>query len=41
MTQEQDLLFNQRHSLAHVMVQAMQRLLDPALQLGVGPAIDN
>ena len=38
---ENNLLFNQRHSLAHIMVQAIQRLIDPGLELGVGPAIDN
>jgi len=41
MSHEDSLLFRQRHSLAHIMVQAQQRLLDPDLILGVGPAIDN
>jgi len=27
--------------LAHIMVQAIQRLIDPGLELGVGPAIEN
>ncbi len=30
-----------RHSLAHIMAQAVQRLLDPDVKLGIGPAIDN
>ena len=34
-------LEQKRHSLAHIMVQAQQRLIDPDLKLGVGPAIDN
>ncbi len=29
-----------RHSLSHVLAQAVQRSLDPAARLGIGPAID-
>ena len=34
-------LYNHRHSLAHVLAQAVQRSIDPTVQLGTGPAIDN
>lgn len=34
-------LFNQRHSLAHLMAQALQRHIDPAVQLGTWPVVDN
>ncbi len=34
-------LYNIRHSLAHVLAQAIQRSLDPKVQLGTWPAIDN
>jgi threonyl-tRNA synthetase len=34
-------LYNHRHSLAHVLAQAVQRSLDPKVQLGTGPAIEN
>jgi threonyl-tRNA synthetase len=34
-------LYAQRHSLAHVLAQAVQRSVDPAVQLGTGPAVDN
>lgn len=34
-------VFKQRHSLAHILAQALQRYIDPAVQLGIGPAIDN
>ncbi len=30
-----------RHSLAHIMAQAIQRIIDPNVKLGIGPAIDN
>lgn len=30
-----------RHSLAHILAQAVQRSLDPTVQLGTGPAVDN
>lgn len=29
-----------RHSLAHILAQAVQRTLDPYVKLGIGPAID-
>ena len=38
---EDSLLFRQRHSLAHILAQAVQRSLDPSVKLGIGPAIDN
>lgn len=34
-------LYAQRHSLAHVLAQAVQRNVDPAVQLGTGPAVEN
>jgi len=34
-------LYAQRHSLAHVLAQAVQRSVDPAVQLGTGPAVEN
>lgn len=34
-------LSHARHSLAHILAQAVQRSLDPAVQLGTGPAVDN
>lgn len=30
-----------RHSLAHVLAQAVQRSIDPTVQLGTGPAVDD
>lgn len=30
-----------RHSLAHVLAQAVERSVDPAVQLGTGPAVEN
>jgi len=36
-----DQLYCIRHSLSHVLAQAIQRTLDPAVQLGTGPAIDD
>jgi threonyl-tRNA synthetase len=30
-----------RHSLAHIMAQAVQRIIDPNVKLWIGPAIDN
>ena len=37
---EQSLLHNQRHSLSHVLAQAVLRSVDPLAKLGIGPAID-
>lgn len=34
-------LYNLRHSLSHVLAQAVQRSLDPAVQLWTWPAVDN
>lgn len=34
-------LYAQRHSLAHVLAQAVQRTIDPTVQLGTWPAVDN
>lgn len=34
-------LSHARHSLAHILAQAVQRSLDPTVQLGTGPAVDN
>ena len=34
-------LVKPRHSLAHLLAQAIQRTIDPAVQLGTGPAVDN
>ena len=36
-----DSLYNLRHSLSHVLAQAIQRSIDPAVQLGTWPAVDN
>ena len=33
-------LSTQRHSLAHLLAQALQRYIDPTVQLGTGPALD-
>lgn len=33
-------LSTQRHSLAHILAQAIQRAKDPHVQLGIGPSID-
>lgn len=38
---EESALYNQRHSLAHILAQAVQRSMDPSVKLGIGPAIDN
>jgi len=37
---EHSLLYNQRHSLSHVLAQAVLRSVDPIAKLGIGPAID-
>ncbi len=34
-------LYNLRHSLSHVLAQAIQRSIDPAVQLGTWPAVDS
>lgn len=36
-----DHLYCLRHSLSHVLAQAIQRTIDPRVQLGTGPAIDD
>jgi len=36
-----DQLYCIRHSLSHVLAQAIQRTIDPTVQLGTGPAIDD
>ncbi len=36
-----DPLYPRRHSLAHILAQAVQRSIDPTIQLGTGPAIEN
>lgn len=33
-------LYNSRHSLSHILAQAVQRSIDPEAKLGIGPAID-
>lgn len=33
-------ILNQRHSLSHILAQAIQRTIDPMAKLGIGPAID-
>ena len=37
---EHSLLYNQRHSLSHVLAQAVLRSVDPLAKLGIGPSID-
>ena len=37
---DDELLYKQRHSLAHILAQAVQRSLDASVKLGIGPAID-
>ncbi|MEI7563653.1 MAG: hypothetical protein WCJ39_08750 [bacterium] len=39
-THDDELLYKQRHSLAHILAQAIQRTIDPSAKLGIGPAID-
>ncbi len=38
--QQDDLLFRQRHSLAHILAQAVQRTIDPMAKLWIWPSID-
>lgn len=37
---EENALYKSRHSLSHVLAQAVQRSVDPMAKLGIGPAID-
>ncbi|MEI6673069.1 MAG: hypothetical protein WCL02_07260 [bacterium] len=37
---QQDGVYKSRHSLSHVLAQAVQRAIDPSAKLGIGPAID-
>jgi threonyl-tRNA synthetase len=39
--ENQDMLYNQRHSLAHLLAQAVQRTFDAWATLGIWPAIEN
>lgn len=41
METNENLLYNQRHSLAHILAQAVQRTFDAGATLGIGPAIEN
>jgi len=34
-------LFKKRHSLAHILAQAVQRAQQRDVEVGIGPAIDN
>ena len=36
-----DVLLKQRHSLAHVLAQAVQQIIDPDISLGTGPAVEH
>ena len=36
-----DLVLRQRHSLAHVLAQAVQQIIDPHVSLGTGPAVEH
>ena len=38
--QDDELLLKQRHSLAHILAQAVQRTIDPMAKLWIWPAID-
>ncbi len=38
---EENLLYRQRHSLAHILAQAVQRTQQANVEVGIGPAIDN
>lgn len=40
MNHEENALYKSRHSLSHILAQAVQRALDPLAKLGIGPAID-
>jgi len=39
--QENTELYSKRHTLAHVLAQAVQRVQQPDVEVGIGPAIDN
>ena len=36
----EEAILKPRHSLSHILAQAVQRSLDPVAKLGIGPAID-
>jgi threonyl-tRNA synthetase len=36
----EEVILKPRHSLSHVLAQAVQRVIDPMAKLGIGPAID-
>lgn len=36
----EEAILKPRHSLSHVLAQAVQRVIDPLAKLGIGPAID-
>ncbi len=38
--QDADVLLSQRHSLAHILAQAVQRTIDPSVKLWIWPSID-
>ncbi|MBO4517051.1 hypothetical protein J5751_06590 [bacterium] len=38
---EDSLLFRQRHTLAHVLAEAVQRVQQRDVEVAIGPAIDN
>jgi len=37
----EEAILKPRHSLSHILAQAVQRSVDPIAKLGIGPAIDN
>ena len=37
---QEDGVYKSRHSLSHILAQAVQRSVDPDAKLGIGPAID-
>lgn len=41
MSEQQDQLYKQRHSLAHILAQAVQRVQQSNVEVGIWPAIDN
>lgn len=38
---DNELLLKPRHSLAHILAQAVQQVIDPFVSLGTGPAVEN